>query len=231
MRAVVFDFFGTLTDPSAEASRRSSFAGAAAALGVPAEDFWAAMSDSFPRRIVGAYGGTRSTLRAVAAQCGVSPSAAQLDEAVAAQHAGAESVRRPRPGVLPVLDLLRESGFRLGLVSDCSSELVEGWATTEYASRIDAPVFSWQEGCRKPDPRLYATVSDRLGVPPAACWYVGDGGSREIQGALAAGMRPILVTNLAYPSAAAHRTDPDTLIPDLTVDDVAELPALMIDRG
>jgi hypothetical protein len=35
MRAVVFDFFGTLTDPSAEALRRTSFAGTAAALGVP----------------------------------------------------------------------------------------------------------------------------------------------------------------------------------------------------
>jgi putative hydrolase of the HAD superfamily len=126
--------------------------------------------------------------------------------------------------VLPVLDLLRASGFRLGLISDCSSELVEDWAATEFAARIDAPVFSWQEGYRKPDPRLYATASARLGVPPDACWYVGDGGSREFQGALAAGMHPI-------PAAAAHRTDPDTLVPDRTVDDLTELPALMIDRG
>jgi hypothetical protein len=44
-------------------------------------------------------------------------------------------------------------------------------------------------------------------------------------------MQPILVTNAAYPSAAAHRTDPDTLVPELSIDDVAELPALIIDRG
>jgi hypothetical protein len=39
------------------------------------------------------------------------------------------------------------------------------------------------------------------------------------------------VTNAAYPAAAAHRTDPDTLVPELSVDDNAELPALMIDRA
>jgi putative hydrolase of the HAD superfamily len=157
----------------------------------------------------------------------VSPSPGELDDAVAVQHAGAAAVRRPRPEVLAVLDRLRGAGLRLGLISDCSSELVEAWPTTEFAARIDAPVFSWRERCHKPDARLYSTVGERLGVAPAACWYVGDGGSREFQGALAAGMRPVLVTNDAYPAAAAHRTDPDPVVPDLSVKDLMGLPALL----
>jgi putative hydrolase of the HAD superfamily len=225
--AVIFDFFGTLTDPAAEAGRRASFAGTAAALGVPADDFWTAMSSSFPQRIVGAFGDTRSTLAAMAALCGVSPSAGALDAAVSAQRAGAVAMRRPRPGVLPVLDALRNRGLRLGVLSDCSSELVEAWPGTEYAERIDAPVFSWSEGRRKPDPRLYATVARRLGVSPGRCWYVGDGGSREHQGALAAGMRPVLVTNAGYPGVGVHRSDPDTYVPDSTIDDVTDLIALL----
>jgi hypothetical protein len=40
-------------------------------------------------------------------------------------------------------------------------------------------------------------------------------------------VRPILVTN----AAAAHRADPGTLVPELSVDDIAELPVLMIDRA
>ena len=52
-------------------------------------------------------------------------------------------------------------------------------------------------------------------------------GSREFQGALAAGMRPILVTNDDYPAAAAHRTDPDPVVPDLSVKDLLELPTLL----
>jgi putative hydrolase of the HAD superfamily len=223
MQAVVFDFFGTLTDPAAEADRRRSFTATAAALGVPLAAFWAAMSSSFPRRIVGALGDTRSTLRAIAASCGVDVTADALDAAVAAQHTGARLVRRPRPDAYGVLDTLRSRGFRLGVLSDCSSELVEAWPATGYAPRIDAPVFSWRERARKPDPRLYATVAARLGVPADQCWYVGDGGSREHQGALAAGMRPVLVTNAAYPGAHLHRVDPDTYVPDLAVDDLAGL--------
>jgi putative hydrolase of the HAD superfamily len=122
---------------------------------------------------------------------------------------------------------LRAHGLRLGLISDCSSELCEAWPDTPYAPRIDAAVFSWQERRRKPDPRLYATVADRLGVPASACWYVGDGGSRELQGAAAAGMRPVLVTNAGWPGAHAYRVDPDPFRPDLAVDDVADLMRLV----
>ncbi|MEU4237841.1 HAD family hydrolase [Actinoplanes sp. NPDC026619] len=224
MRAIVFDFFGTLTDPAAESGRRESFTATAAALGIPADHFWQAMSASFPERITGRYGGTRETLRQIARECGADPAESDLDAAVAAQRAGAALVRPPRPGVLELLDRLRADGYRLGLISDCSSELCEAWPETPYAPRIDVAVFSWREGYRKPDPRLYAAVSARLGVPERECWYVGDGGSREHDGAHRAGMRPILVTNEAHPGAAALRSDPDPYTPDLVISDLDALP-------
>jgi putative hydrolase of the HAD superfamily len=227
MRAIVFDFFGTLTDPGVEAERRDAFAATAAALGVPAAPFWAAMSGSFTERSTGAHGGTRETLLEMARRCGFEPSDRQLDAAVVVQHAGSQRVRRPRPGVPDVLDDLRAAGFRLAVLSDCSSELCEGWTGTAFAARVDAAVFSWQEGHRKPDPRLYSTAAARLGVPASQCWFVGDGGSREHQGAQAAGMRPVLVTNAGYPGANAFRDDPDTFVPEHIVDDVAEVPALV----
>jgi putative hydrolase of the HAD superfamily len=225
--AVVFDFFGTLTDPAAEAGRRTAFDDTAAALGVPPDAFWAAMGASFPSRASGACGDTRSTLRAVAAACGVTVSAAALARAVAVHHEGAEPVRRSRPEALAVLAALRASGWRIGLISDCSSELVEAWSTTPYAPLIDAAVFSWRERRRKPDPRLYATVAERLGVPAPGCWYVGDGGSRELTGARTAGMRPVLVTNAAYPGVSHHRSDPDPFRPPDTVADLTLLSPLL----
>ncbi|GIF43144.1 HAD family hydrolase [Actinoplanes xinjiangensis] len=227
MRAIIFDFFGTLTDPSAELLRKETIQATAAVLGVEPERFWSAMASSFPQRIVGAYGGTRDTLRAVARQCGTDPDDERLDRAVATHHAGAERVRTPRPGVLAILDHLRAEGYLLGLISDCSSELYEAWPETDYASRIDAPVFSWREGHRKPDPRLYATAAARLGVPAAECWFVGDGGSREHHGARRAGMRPVLVTNAAYPGAGGLRTDPDSYLPDHRIDEVDDLIRLL----
>lgn len=223
MRAIVFDFFGTLTDPSVEALRRDAFAETAAALGVPADRFWTAMSKSFPHRILGRYGGTRETLAAVSRACGREPEPEQLDRAVTMHHARAERLRVPRPEAFGVLDHLRALGYRLGLLSDCASELCEAWPETGYAARIDAPVFSWREGYRKPDPRLYATAAARLGVPADQCWFVGDGGSREHYGARQAGMRPVLVTNAGYPGAGIHRVDPDTYLPEHRIEELTAL--------
>jgi putative hydrolase of the HAD superfamily len=227
VRAVVFDFFGTLTDPGAETSRQQLYEATGAALGVPGHRFWQVMCDSFADRIVGRLGGTRETLRAMARQCGVEPTAGRLDAALATHLAAAERVRPPRRGVFDLLDRLRRDGYRLGLISDCSSELCEAWPETPYAAKIDAALFSWQEGYRKPDSRLYAAVSGRLGVSPTECWYVGDGGSREHDGARRAGMRPVLVTNAAYPGAAGLRADPDPYRPNLVIADLAELPGVI----
>ncbi|NUR31013.1 MAG: HAD hydrolase-like protein, partial [Catenulispora sp.] len=213
MRAVVFDYFATLTDPAAEDERRDTFTATAAALGVPAEAFWAAMSGSFGERIVGVHGDTRSTLAAMAVRCGVTPSATALDAAVEVHYTGARRVQRPRPRAVETLETLRGKGFRIGLISDCSSELVENWPGNAFSAYIDAPVFSWSERRRKPDAHLYATVAARLGVAAGECWYVGDGGGHEHQGARAAGMRPVLVTNAGWPGSARHRLNADPEIP------------------
>ncbi|MEU7866926.1 HAD family hydrolase [Dactylosporangium sp. NPDC049140] len=231
MRAVVLDFFGTLTDPGVEAGRRDAAAVTAAALGVPAEAFWTAMGTSFTERITGRLGGTRAVLAEMARRCGAEPGPASLDAAVAAHRTGAVPLWRPRPAALDVLKTLRGRGLRLAVLSDCGAELCQGWAGTAYAPLVDATVFSWEEGARKPDPRLYATAARRLGVAPGECWYVGDGGSREHQGARAAGMRPVLVTNAGYPGAGAHRDDPDSYVPADTVDDLADLPLLLEAHG
>ncbi|MEU8615710.1 HAD family hydrolase, partial [Actinoplanes sp. NPDC048791] len=93
MKAVVFDFFGTLTDPSAEDGRRASFTATAAALGVPADAFCTTMGATFRERATGAFGDTRATLEAVALRCGVTPAPDALDAATAVQLAGAATVR------------------------------------------------------------------------------------------------------------------------------------------
>ncbi|WP_432972664.1 HAD family hydrolase [Dactylosporangium sp. CA-233914] len=226
MRAVVFDFFGTLTDPGIEGGRRDAAAVTAAALGVPAAAFWAAMVASFTERITGVHGGTRDVLREMARRCGVEPGEVRLDAAVEAHHHGSVPLWKPRPGALELLAALRGRGLRLAVLSDCGAELCQGWAGTPYAPLVDATVFSWQEGTRKPDPRLYAAAAERLRTAADECWYVGDGGSREHQGALAAGMRPVLVTNAGYPGAGRHRDDPDPYVPADLIDDLPQLLAL-----
>lgn len=122
-----------------------------------------------------------------------------------------------------MLRTLRRRGFRIALLSDCSSELCEAWTTTPYAPLIDATVFSWEVGYRKPDPRGYRAAAPAVALSPAEFWFVGDGGSRELVGATAVGMRPVLVANTAYPEHAPYRDDPGAFIPADVVHDVVDV--------
>lgn len=187
------------------------------------------MSATFPDRITGGLGDTRSTLTTIARRCGVEPDPESLEAALAVHLRGARAVQQARPGAVQLLVELRSRGLGTALVSDCSSELVELWPAHPLAALINATVFSWECGYRKPDPRMFATAAELLGVAPEHCLNVGDGGGRELTGAARAGMTPVLVSNTDHPSAAAFRVDADDTVPEHVVADPAQLPAL-IDR-
>lgn len=57
---------------------------------------------------------------------------------------------------------------------------------------FDAVVVSGDVGVEKPDPRIFAIALERVGLEPREVIYVGDTAD-DVQGALAAGLCPILV--------------------------------------
>lgn len=201
--AVVFDFFGTLTPVSPDQVWAGNARRLATALGVPADALRTELDESFPERITGALGDVRQTLQVLAGRLGTRPSAEQLDEASRIRRETQESMFALRPEALPVIRQLRAAGLRIGLVSDCTSELPDAWARLPLAGLVDAPVFSCVERMRKPDPRLFRTVAANLRAEPAECLYVGDGGGRELTGASDVGMRAVL---LAGQDWLSHRS-------------------------
>ena len=208
MTAVVFDFFGTLTPISPPEIWADHAARLAAVLGVPAAALLQALDESFPERISGALGDVRQTLATLAARLGVQLSDGQLDQAVQIRREVQESMFTFRPEALPVLRELRGQGFRIGLLSDCTIELPEAWPRLPVAGLIDAPVFSCLEGTRKPDPRLFLKVAADLQAAPEQCLYVGDGGGRELTGAAAVGMRPVLLAGPDWQPHGARDREP-----------------------
>ena len=100
------------------------------------------------------------------------------------------------PAILDAIDRLRAAGVRTALVSDAGADDVESWESSPLRSRLDATVFSYQLGVRKPDPRIYAHALNAVGVRADEALFVGDGGSDEHRGARAVGIAPILVTRL-----------------------------------
>jgi putative hydrolase of the HAD superfamily len=182
MAAVVFDFYGTLTPVYPAEVWTAHISRLAASLGVASQDLTRALDETYPERFIGALGDARQTLRALAGRMGAQVSEERLDEAARLRQEIQESGFRLRPEALPVIGELRDRGLRTGLVSDCTSELPEAWPRLPVSAVIEAPVFSCVEGMRKPDPRLFRTVADRLGTDPGHCLYVGDGGGRELTG-------------------------------------------------
>jgi putative hydrolase of the HAD superfamily len=226
VRAVVFDFFGTLTDPGLDDPRRAAFEATGLELGVDPARFMEAMRASVAQRSTGMLGDTRSTLRVIARRCGVEVDDATCERARRLHLAAYPKMLRPHPHALDVLHELASRGFKLGLLSDCSSELVELWEATPFAPLIDTAVFSSEVGVAKPARGGYAACAARLGVRSSDCWFVGDGSSSEHSGAKAVGMRPVLVSNSRY-DVGYLRSEPDTFVPPDVIDDLSDLPPLV----
>ncbi len=78
---------------------------------------------------------------------------------------------------------LSQRGLKLGLLSDCDERDIRRWPESPLAQYFDAACFSCDIGFTKPDPKAFNTVLERLGTSPQKAAYVGDGGSKELEGA------------------------------------------------
>ncbi|WP_018254351.1 HAD family hydrolase [Salinispora mooreana] len=224
-QAVLFDFFGTLT---CAVQRGSAHRTTAELLGCPPEVLVNVLNRTYYQRATGALGTAEATLRWVCAQAGVRPSTEALRSAVIARFRAIRADTRLRTEAVPTLAALRQRGLRIGLVSDCTHELPALLPQLPIDPLLDVRVLSVQFGRCKPDPELYRAACRHLGLTPATCLYVGDGGSQELTGAERAGLHAV---RLAAPDLAGHLTfNPDTgwTGPELTsLADVVDL----IDRA
>lgn len=189
--AVIFDFYGTLTPGRSGDAQRRARAAQAAALGVDPGLFDAELTATVDERFRGAGGDVAGSLRWIAARLGADVSPPFLDRAAEVRLATERAFGEPRSEAAEVLRALSARGLRIGVVSDCSAELPRYFAELPVAPHVDAAVFSFVTGSRKPEPDNYLACCTALGVEAGACVYVGDGGSDELAGARRVGMRPI----------------------------------------
>lgn len=224
VRAVVFDYFGTLTPSVIDIVDAAEQRALGAALGVDPDALETEWRESFVARSTGRTGDLRATLLLLATRVGGAPTEAGLAEAADIRARAYRRSAVPRTETPEVLDTLRANGLRLAVVSDCSAELVTMWPELPVASRVDATVFSSVVGRRKPDPLMYRLACERLGVTAGECVYVGDGGSNELTGATAFGMRAVLLADEQW--SVGHRYDSDDWHGEV-VHRLADVPGLL----
>jgi putative hydrolase of the HAD superfamily len=92
---------------------------------------------------------------------------------------------------LPVLDVLRRLGLKLGLVSNTGRDLDEFIA--HHGLEVDAALASRAHGKTKPDPTIFRAVLQALGVDAREAAMIGDSIEDDVEGARALGMRAFLL--------------------------------------
>jgi HAD superfamily hydrolase (TIGR01509 family) len=122
--------------------------------------------------------------------------------------------------VAPVLERLQSRGLIVGLISNSHRSLDAFRDHFELGGLVHALVSSSLHGYMKPHPSIFETALLRAGVSAAESVMVGDSLKADVEGALAVGMRAVLLRR-------SGEMPPD-LPPDVPViRGLAELDALL----
>jgi len=98
-------------------------------------------------------------------------------------------VYTPKEEMFALASMLKERGYKIGLLSNTESPTVRFFHQQGY-TMFDATVFSCEEGTAKPEPRIYEIALERLGVKPPEAVFIDDRAD-FIEGARKLGMHTI----------------------------------------
>jgi putative hydrolase of the HAD superfamily len=89
---------------------------------------------------------------------------------------------------------LKGRGVRLVVVSNWDVSLADVLGRLGVTRWLDGVVNCAEVGVRKPDPAVFERGLALAGVGPAQALHVGDSPDEDVQGALGAGIEPVLIT-------------------------------------
>jgi putative hydrolase of the HAD superfamily len=148
-------------------------------------------------------------------------------EPVAAELTLAWSERKgrtvPIPGAAEMLVGLRQSGYRLGIISNTMSTLdiprfLETFGWEKY---FDVVILSSDLKIRKPSPVPFQEAALRMNLPTSRCAYLGNRISKDIVGCKQAGFALGLI--IEPPSGPRTDEHDQTANPDIVIHHLSEL--------
>jgi len=197
IRAILFDAGGTLIHVDAERVCRA----AGIAYDPPAFRTAEAAAVAAVRRLVLERPESRDAerlplyLSEMLSGLGLSDAGARRDAAqrVAGEHRRANLWSRGAENAAGTLEALRGRGYRLACVSNADGRVRALLETAGLSPYLEFVIDSAEAGVEKPDPRIFRVATDRLGLPPSECAYVGDIYEIDVVGAEAAGLTAVLI--------------------------------------
>jgi putative hydrolase of the HAD superfamily len=102
-------------------------------------------------------------------------------------------VWRVYPDVFPALRELREAGLQLAVISNWDERLRPLLAELGLDPFFDVITISLETGCQKPAPEIFQKTAASLGIMPGEMLHVGDSWAEDLEGAIGAGMKGLLL--------------------------------------
>ena len=91
------------------------------------------------------------------------------------------------------LHRLQSNGYRLGVLSNFDSRLIDVLANLGIGEFFESVVFSWCAGFAKPDTRIFHHALHVMRVPAKSALHVGDSIEEDYRGASRAGIQALLL--------------------------------------
>ena len=229
IKAVIFDFIGTLTNVkgySLEASKMKLYkAIVESGFNVSAEDFLKAYSEAHEKYRVIRYQKLVEVTNAVwisealnALGFKTSPEDSRIKTAVNVFFEDYLKSFELRPCVKPMLKQF-STEYKLGLVSNFTYAPVIYAALRKLGINhfFNVILVSEAVGWRKPHAKIFEEALKRLGTRAKETVYVGDSPQEDIEGAKAVGMKTVYVPSQFYSleNLRESQQKPDTIVKDI----------------
>lgn len=140
------------------------------------------------------------------------------------------------PDAIPLLNRLREEGYRMGLITNGPADIQQQEIATLRVGEYFDPIYIEGEvGYGKPDPRVLQSAAEAVGQPPERILFVGNSYGHDIRPAIEAGWKTAWIRRASDvpPSADESETlkpeerPANAPAPDVEIAELSALPALL----
>ena len=157
-------------------------------------------------------------LQAALRSCDIDPADVDLQELMRVYDNGPAPGVEPYPDTHDVLTQLKESGYKMGLITNAFQPMwmrdpeLEAYDLLKY---LDARITSGDTRFMKPHPAIYWRMLGLLDLMPEDCVFVGDRPGHDVQGAHNVGMIGIMI-DPPHLDRGFEGTNPDYVINSLS---------------
>lgn len=190
MKAVLFDFWGTLVENGVFPSPVRQVRRMLRLKDIPFPEFITRFEHILMTK---PYDSLKEAFQEAAKEFGVNPKPYEYENMIGMWNKNM-LLAKPYPETIEVLLSLKEKGIKVGLISNTDNfsvkQVLDKFKLPELFDDIN---LSFESGMLKSDPDFFMLSIKRLGVPKSEVLMVGDSLESDIQGAANAGIKAVLI--------------------------------------